>query len=176
LFHPAMKSVGPIRRELGVKTFFNMLGPMVNPSFPKNQIIGVFSLETARLYNYIYQQTDRNYSIIYSLDGYDEISLTGDFKIISNGEEQLFNPAQIGMPVLSPAELFGGNTVEEAAKIFASILEGKGTEAQNAAVIVNSGMALRRISPGKNMEDCFEAARSSLFGGKALETLKKIVA
>ncbi len=176
LFHPAMKSVGPIRRELGVKTFFNMLGPMVNPSFPKNQIIGVFSLETARLYNYIYQQTDRNYSIIYSLDGYDEISLTGDFKIISNGEEQLFNPAQIGMPVVTPEELFGGDTVEEAAKIFTSILEGKGTKAQNAAVIANSGMALRRISPGKNMEDCFEAARSSLFGGKALETLKKIVA
>jgi anthranilate phosphoribosyltransferase len=176
LFHPAMKSVGPIRRELGVKTFFNMLGPMVNPSFPKNQLIGVFSLETARLYNYIYQQTDRNYSIIYSLDGYDEISLTGDFKIISNGEEQLFSPAQVGMPVLAPSELFGGNTVEEAAKIFTSILRGEGTDAQNAAVIVNSGMALRRISPEKSMEECFEIAKSSLFGGKASETLKKIVA
>ncbi len=176
LFHPAMKSVGPIRRELGVKTFFNMLGPMVNPSFPKNQLIGVFSLETARLYNYIYQQTDRNYSIIFSLDGYDEISLTGDFKIISNGEEQLFSPAQIGMPTLSSTDLFGGDTVEEAAKIFTSILAGDGTEAQNAAVIVNSGMALRRLSPEKNIEECFEVAKSSLFGGKALETLKKIVA
>jgi anthranilate phosphoribosyltransferase len=175
LFHPAMKSVGPIRRELGVKTFFNMLGPMVNPSFPKNQIIGVFSLETARLYNYIYQQTDRNYSIIYSLDGYDEISLTGDFKIISNGEEQLFSPAHIGMPTLSPSELFGGKTVEEAAQIFTSVLGGKGTEAQNAVVIVNSGMALRRLSPEKSMEECFEIAKSSLLGGKALETLKKIV-
>jgi anthranilate phosphoribosyltransferase len=176
LFHPAMKSVGPIRRELGVKTFFNMLGPMVNPSFPKNQVIGVFSLETARLYNYIYQQTDRNYSIIYSLDGYDEISLTGDVKIISNGEEQLFSPTQLGMPTLSPSDLFGGDTVEEAAKIFTSILEGKGTDAQNAAVIVNSGLALRRLSPEKKLTECFEIAKSSLFGGKALETLKKIVA
>lgn len=176
LFHPAMKSVGPIRRELGVKTFFNMLGPMVNPSFPKNQIIGVFSLETARLYNYIYQQTDRNYSIIYSLDGYDEISLTGDFKVISNGEEQLLSPSQIGMPFLTADELFGGDTVAEAAKIFSSILAGKGTEAQNAAVIVNSGFALRRVSPGKSLEECFEMAKSSLFGGKASETLKKIIA
>lgn len=176
LFHPAMKSVGPIRRELGVKTFFNMLGPMVNPSFPKNQIIGVFSLETARLYNYIYQQTDRNYSIIYSLDGYDEVSLTGDFKIISNGEEQLFSPAHIGMQTLLPEDLFGGNTVEEAAKIFSSVLTGKGTESQNTAVIVNSGFALRRISPGKTLEECFEIAKSSLFGGKAAETLKKLVA
>jgi anthranilate phosphoribosyltransferase len=175
LFHPAMKSVGPIRRDLGVKTFFNMLGPMVNPSFPKNQIIGVFSLETARLYNYIYQQTDRNYSIIYSLDGYDEVSLTGDFKIISNGEEQLFSPAQIGMPTLLPSDLFGGDTVEEAAKIFTRILGGDGTPAQNSAVIVNSGLALRRLSPEKNLEECFEIAKASLFGGKALETLKKIV-
>jgi anthranilate phosphoribosyltransferase len=176
LFHPAMKSVGPIRRELGVKTFFNMLGPMVNPSFPKNQVIGVFSLETARLYNYIYQQTERNYSIIYSLDGYDEISLTGDFKVISNGEEQLFSPKQVGMPTLSPPDLFGGDTVEEAAGIFSEILNRKGTEAQNAAVIVNSGMAFRRLSPEKSMEECFEIAKSSLFGGKALETLKKLVA
>lgn len=174
LFHPAMKSVGPIRRELGVKTFFNMLGPMVNPSFPKNQIIGVFSLETARLYNYIYQQTDRNYSIIYSLDGYDEISLTGDVKVISNGEEQLFSPAQLGMPALLPSQLFGGDTVEEAAGIFMTILQGKGTEAQNSAVIANSGMALRRLSPEKSLQDCFETARESLFGGMALETLKKI--
>lgn len=175
LFHPAMKTVAPIRRELGVKTFFNMLGPMVNPSFPKNQIIGVFSLETARLYNYIYQQTERNYSIIYSLDGYDEISLTGEFKVISNGEEQLWSPAHLGMPVLTPRELFGGDTVEEAAAIFKRILQGEGTEAQNAAVIVNSGMALRRISPEKSLEECFEMAKSSLFGGKASETLKKIV-
>jgi anthranilate phosphoribosyltransferase len=176
LFHPAMKSVGPIRRELGVKTFFNMLGPMVNPSFPKNQMIGVFSLETARLYNYIYQQTDRNYSIIYSLDGYDEVSLTGEFKIISNGEEQLLSPAQVGMPELNADDLFGGNTVQEAASIFTSILEGKGTEAQNAAVIVNSGLALRRLSPGKSLCDCFEEAKSSLLGGKALETFRKLVA
>ena len=176
LFHPAMKSIGPIRRELGVKTFFNMLGPMTNPSFPKNQMIGVFSLETARLYHYIYQQTDCNYSIIYSLDGYDEISLTGDFKIISNGEEQLLNPVMVGMPVLTPEELYGGSTIEEAARIFTDVLNGNGTKAQNAAVVVNSGMAIRRLNLGKSMEECFEIARDSLFGGRALETLKKLVA
>ena len=175
LFHPAMKSVGPIRRELGVKTFFNMLGPMVNPSFPKNQMIGVFNLETARLYNYIYQQTNRNYSIIYSLDGYDEISLTGDFKIISNGEEELYSPARIGMPAHTPAELFGGNSVEEAAGIFMNILEGHGSDAQKDAVIVNSGFALKCLSPEKSIDDCFEMAKSSLFGGEALQTLKKLV-
>jgi anthranilate phosphoribosyltransferase len=97
LFHPAMKAVAPIRRELGLKTFFNMLGPMVNPSFPKNQLTGVFNLETARLYNYIYQRTDKNYSIVYSLDGYDEISLTSAFKIISNHEEQLLFPKILGL-------------------------------------------------------------------------------
>lgn len=176
LFHPAMKSVGPVRKELGVKTFFNMLGPMVNPTLPHNQIIGVFSLETARLYNYIYQQTDRHYSIIYSLDGYDEISLTGDFKVISNGEEQLFSPAQVGMPELRPSELSGGITVEDSAGIFISVLEGKGTESQNAAVLINSAFAIRKLNPEKSLDECIEIAKTSLFGGKALNILKKLVA
>lgn len=130
LFHPAMKAVGPIRRELSVKTFFNMLGPMVNPSFPRNQLVGVWNLETARLYNYIYQQTDKNYTIIYSLDGYDEISLTSEFKMISNQEEELLSPEKIGYPRLTHKELNGGPTVEESVKIFLNILEGKGTSAQ----------------------------------------------
>ncbi|MCX6253633.1 MAG: anthranilate phosphoribosyltransferase [Bacteroidia bacterium] len=175
LFHPAMKAVAPIRRELSVKTFFNMLGPMVNPSFPRNQLVGVWNLETARLYNYIYQQTDKNYTILYSLDGYDEISLTSEFKMISNQEEELLSPEKIGYPRFSHKELKGGTTVEESVKIFTNILEGKGTAAQKAVVIVNSGMALKKLFPGKSLPECFEMAEDSLQGGRAIHLLKKLL-
>lgn len=175
LFHPAMKAVAPIRRELGVKTFFNMLGPMVNPSFPKNQLVGVWNLETARLYNYIYQQTDKNYTILYSLDGYDEISLTSEFKMISNQEEELLSPEKIGYPRLTHEELKGGTTVEKSVKIFLNILEGNGTAAQKAVVIVNSGMALKKLFPGKSLPECFELAEDSLQEGKAINLLRKLL-
>ena len=175
LFHPAMKNIAPFRRELSVKTFFNLLGPMVNPSFPKNQLVGVWNLETARLYNYIYQQTDKNYTIVYSLDGYDEISLTSEFKMISNYEEELLSPEKINFPRLSSEELKGGKNVEESVKIFLNILEGNGTKAQKAVVIVNSGMALRKLFHGKSLPEYFELAEESLLGGKALKTLKKLL-
>ena len=175
LFHPAMKAVAPIRRELSVKTFFNMLGPMVNPSFPRNQLVGVWNLETARLYNYIYQQTDKNYTIIYSLDGYDEISLTSEFKMISNQEEELLSPEKISFPRLTHEELKGGTTVEESVKIFLNILDGKGTAAQKAVVIVNSGIALRKLFPGKSLPECFELAEDSLQGGRAKNLLRKLL-
>jgi anthranilate phosphoribosyltransferase len=175
LFHPAMKTVAPIRRELSVKTFFNMLGPMVNPSFPRNQLVGVWNLETARLYNYIYQQTDKNYTIIYSLDGYDEISLTSEFKIISNHEEDLIDPEKIGFARLTNEDVKGGETVEESVRIFLNILDGKGTDAQKAVVIVNSGLAIRKLSPSKSLKECFAMAEDSLQGGKAKEKLKKLL-
>jgi anthranilate phosphoribosyltransferase len=175
LFHPAMKTVAPIRRELSVKTFFNMLGPMVNPSSPHNQLIGVWNLETARLYNYIYQQTDKNFTIIYSLDGYDEISLTSEFKMISNLEEDLLEPEKTGFRRLTPAEVTGGSTVEESVRIFLDILDGKGTEAQESVVIVNSGMALRKLHPAKSTRECFSMAEESLKGGKAKAALKKLI-
>ena len=175
LFHPAMKAVAPIRKELSVKTFFNMLGPMVNPSFPRNQLVGVWNLETARLYNYIYQQTDKNYTIIYSLDGYDEISLTSEFKMISNQEEELLSPEKISFSRLTHEELKGGTTVEESVKIFLNILEGKGTTAQKAVVIVNSGMALKKLFPGKSLPECFELAEDSLQGGRAKNLLRKLL-
>jgi anthranilate phosphoribosyltransferase len=172
LFHPAMKTVAPIRRELSVKTFFNMLGPMVNPSFPRNQLVGVWNLETARLYNYIYQQTDKNYTIIYSLDGYDEISLTSEFKMISNYEEDLIDPEKIGFTRLTHEEVKGGATVEESVRIFLNILNGQGTDAQKAVVIANSGLALRKLYPSKSLKECFVLAEDSLQGGKAKEKLK----
>lgn len=176
LFHPAMKAVGPVRRELGMKTFFNMLGPLVNPSQPQNQLVGVFNLEVARIYNYLLQETSENYGIVYSLDGYDEISLTSGFKLFTKENEQLITPEELGLRRLQEAELFGGNSVEEAAKIFTSILDGKGTEAQNNVVLTNAAFALMTIDSNKNFENAFEEATVSLMGLKAKECLKKIVA
>ncbi len=173
-FHPAMKAVGPIRKELGMKTFFNMLGPILNPSNPNNQIVGVFNLETMRLYSYLFQQSNKNYSIVYAMDGYDEISLTGDFKMINNNEDILLSPETVGMPRLKQEELFGGNSVEEAAAIFKSILDGKGTNAQNSAVYINAAMAIKTIHPEKELAACIDEAKFSLQNGKAAEVLKSI--
>jgi len=175
LFHPAMKAVGSIRRELGLKTFFNMLGPMVNPSFPQNQLVGVFSLVLARLYNYIYQQTDKNYTIIHSLDGYDEVSLTGNFKAISNGGEQLYGPGDLNLKMVQPKQICGGDTVEASAKIFKTVLNGEGTEAQNSVVIANAAMALKCYHPQWNLEQSLEAAKDSLLSGRAGQVLVKLL-
>ncbi len=174
LFHPAMKNVAPIRRELGVKTFFNMLGPMVNPSFPKNQIVGVFNLELLRLYSYLYQNTDKNYAIVHALDGYDEISLTGKTKVISNHSEILFSPEDLGVNQIKQEDIFGGNTIKDAAKIFLNIINGKGTEPQNNVVCANAGLA---ISTAKqiNHKEGFELAKESLLSGKAKQSLDKLI-
>src|SRR5687768_7185527 len=142
LFHPAMKNVAPIRKELGVKTFFNMLGPMVNPAFPKRQLVGVFNLELARMYGYLYQNTSKDFLILHSLDGYDEVSLTGSVKFFYNEGEKIVEPADFGLPVLKHTDIKGGESVEESAKIFMDVLENKGTEAQRNAVIANASMAL----------------------------------
>jgi len=175
LFHPAMKNVAPIRRELGVKTFFNMLGPMVNPSFPKNQMVGVFSLELLRLYNYLYQDTDKNYSIVHDLGGYDEISLTNTVKIVSNDSEVLFSAEDLSLQNNTQEAIFGGNTVSEASKIFKSIISGNGTEAQNNVVCTNAGLA---IATAKKIahKDGYELAKEALFSGKANECLTKLIA
>ncbi|WP_298368063.1 anthranilate phosphoribosyltransferase [uncultured Lutibacter sp.] len=175
LFHPAMKAVGPVRRELGMKTFFNMLGPLVNPSNPQNQMVGVFSLEVARLYNYLLQETNQNYAIVHSLDGYDEISLTSGFKLFTKNNEQVITPESLGLRRLEQSEIFGGHSVEESAKIFVSILDGNGTEAQNNTVITNAAFALKTFDVNKSFEDAFEEAKDSLLGLKAKECLKKLV-
>ena len=171
LFHPAMKNVAPIRKELGVKTFFNMLGPMVNPAFPPNQLVGVFSLELARLYGYLYQNTDKNFSIVHSLDGYDEISLTSDFKLISNKEEALISPDQLGFSTLNQQDLYGGETIKDSADIFSRILGGEGTEAQNQAVLSNAGLAISTVKQSP-YTDCINEAKESLASGKALQSFK----
>ena len=173
LFHPAMKNVAPIRKSLAVKTFFNMLGPMVNPAFPKNQLVGVFSLELARMYGYLYQNTDKNFTILHALDGYDEISLTGATKIISNTSEGILEPSDFGVEALNASEISGGNSIENSAKIFLSILNGKGTISQNNVVCANAGMAIV-TSTGCTPMEGFVKAQESLNSGKALIALKKL--
>ncbi|MCH4824132.1 anthranilate phosphoribosyltransferase [Gramella lutea] len=173
LFHPAMKNVAPVRKSLAVKTFFNMLGPMVNPAFPKNQLVGVFSLELARMYAYLYQNTNKNYTILHALDGYDEISLTGETKSISNNSERVLKATDFGVSELKQAEIAGGGSIESSAEILTNILKGKGTQAQNNVVCANAGMAIatsRSLSP----QDGFAAARESLESGKAFESFKKL--
>ncbi|WP_375236014.1 anthranilate phosphoribosyltransferase [Winogradskyella sp.] len=175
LFHPAMKNVAPIRKELGVKTFFNMLGPMVNPSFPKNQLLGVYNLEILRLYSFLYQKTDKNYNIVYALDGYDEISLTGKAKLISNHSETLFSPKDLGLKTIKPSEIFGGDSIKEAANLFVNIIDGKGTEAQNNVVCTNAGLAIATSRQIAHSEG-FELAKESLLSGKAKQSLDKLIA
>lgn len=176
LFHPAMKHVAPIRREMGVKTFFNMLGPMVNPSIPKRQLVGVFSLDLARLYSYLYQQSEKRYAILHALDGYDEISLTGSFKIISNDGESVLSPENLGLNRVKQEEIYGGKTIEDAAKIFVRILDGQGNEAQNSVVIANSATALRCANPTLSYPEAVHEAQESLQSGRAYESLKKLLA
>ncbi|KAF2332616.1 anthranilate phosphoribosyltransferase [Flavobacterium daemonense] len=173
LFHPAMKNVGPIRKELAVKTFFNMLGPMVNPSFPQNQLVGVFNLELARMYAYLYQNTDTNFTILHSLDGYDEISLTGPTKIITSHMEGMLKPEDFGIRLLSQTEIEGGKTIEESAEIFTNIISGKGNEAQNNVVCANAAMAIATVTKCSPKEG-FELAKESLLSGKGLKALNKL--
>ncbi|QXP79760.1 MULTISPECIES: anthranilate phosphoribosyltransferase [Winogradskyella] len=174
LFHPAMKNVAPIRKELGVKTFFNMLGPMVNPAFPKNQMVGVFNLELLRLYSYLYQETDKNYAIVHALDGYDEISLTGKTKVISNTSEVLFEPSYLGLSQIQQSEIFGGNSVKMAAEIFKSVINNEGTEAQHKVVCANAGLAIATAKQISHKEG-FELAKESLVSGKAKQSLDKLI-
>ena len=173
LFHPAMKNVAPIRKELGVKTFFNMLGPMVNPAFPKNQLVGVFNLELARIYSYLYQNTNKNFSILHALDGYDEISLTGDTKVISREHEMMLSPKDFGVEQITQDAIFGGNTIEDSAKIFMQVITGKGTEAQNNVVSANAGMAIATVN-SLTPKEGFEIAKESLLSGKGLVALNKL--
>src|SRR5690606_37489689 len=168
-------TVAPIRRELGVKTFFNMIGPLVNPTNPHYQSVGVFSLELARLYGYLYQQTDKQYTILHALDGYDEVSLTGDFKTISNKGEHIHHIEHLGLMPIAAERIHGGETVEEAAKIFAAVLNGEGTVEQNNVVLANAAVAIQTIHPEKSFGDCFYEAEVSLLGKKALGSFKKLI-
>jgi anthranilate phosphoribosyltransferase len=175
LFNPAMKNVVPVRRALKIKTFFNMLGPMVNPSFPGKQLIGVYSLELARLYNYLYQQSSLQFIIVFSLDGYDEISLTSDFKYILNGVEKIVSPEDMNFERAHASDLAGGRNVKEASDLFSGILMGTGTTIQNNVVTANAQMALKCYYPSKSFEECRAVAEESLFSGKAYRSFTRLM-
>jgi anthranilate phosphoribosyltransferase len=176
MFHPALKAVGQARKNLGVRTFFNMLGPMVNPASPKYQLVGVYNLEMARIYNYLLQDIGRPFTIIHGLDGYDEISLTNDTKVITNEGEYIMTPEQLGRRTVMADSLAGGETVEEAAKIFSDIIKGNGTWAQNAVVLANAAMALHCTGKYSNYDAAYAAAVESLESGKAAAALNKLIA
>ncbi len=174
-FHPLMKNVAPVRKALAVKTFFNMLGPLVNPCLPHLQLAGVYSLELARQYAYLYQQTGQRFMVIHSLDGYDEVSLTGAFKCFDNRGENIYHPEDLGLLTVSPTELSGGSSVEAAARIFLDILRGHGSPAQKAVVTANAGMALYALAPEKGITAAIEQAREALESGKAFKTFQKLL-
>jgi anthranilate phosphoribosyltransferase len=176
LFHPAMKSVAPIRKELAVKTFFNMLGPMVNPAFPKRQLVGVFSLELARMYGYLYQQQpELQYGILHTLDGYDEISLTSPFKLIADQQERLLDAQDLGLGRLQQQDLHGGADVAESTDIFLRVLKGQGTAAQTDAVAANAGMALHCATPETLLIEAVQQAKETLLSGKAYTLFNKLI-
>ncbi|HEU4632724.1 MAG TPA: anthranilate phosphoribosyltransferase [Flavisolibacter sp.] len=175
LFHPALKAVAGIRKNLGFRTFFNMLGPMVNPASPEYQLVGVYSLEMARIYNYLLQQTGKPFTIIHSLDGYDEISLTNETKVITNQGEKILSPEELGKRMVSPLDIYGGTTVEEAAKIFLRVLKGEGSWAQNAVVLANAAMALQCTGGYTEYDDAYSAAVESLESGKAYQSFQKLI-
>lgn len=175
LFHPALKTVGPIRKNLAMRTFFNMLGPMANPANPAFQLVGVYNLEMARIYNYLLQSSGKSFTIIHSLDGYDEISLTSDTKVITKEGEKIMAPEQLGKRMVSPADISGGNTVEDAAKIFATILKGEGSWAQNAVVLANAAMALYCTGKYTTYNKAYSSAVESLESGAANNCLIKLI-
>jgi len=176
LFHPAMKTVAPIRRELGVKTFFNMLGPLVNPARPKNQLVGVFNLELARIYAYLYQKSDKRYTILNALEGYDEVSLTCDFKTFSADGEKINSIEALGFEKLSPKDILGGNSISESADIFLAVLNAEATPAQQNVVLCNAALAIKTINPEKTFADSFYEAEEALISKNALKSFKTLVA
>ncbi|WP_343701806.1 anthranilate phosphoribosyltransferase [Chitinophaga sp.] len=176
LFHPALKNVAGVRRQLGVRTFFNMLGPLVNPAFAQHQLIGVYSLEMARIYNYLFQQTDKRFAIVHGLDGYDEISLTGDTRIITNEGEQDWTPEALGKRQVHAQDIYGGNTPDEAAKIFMKVLKGEGSWAQHSVVMANAAMGLYCLEKYPTYDECFQAAVESLESGAAYKVYEKLIA
>lgn len=175
LFHPALKTVGPIRKNLAMRTFFNMLGPMANPANPSYQLVGVYNLEMARIYNYLLQFGGKPFTIIHSLDGYDEISLTNDTKVITNEGERIMTPEQLGKRMVSAQDISGGNSVEDAAMIFTTILKGEGTWAQNAVVLANAAMALHCTGRYRSYDEAYNEAVKSLESGNANRALAKLI-
>jgi len=175
LFHPALKAVAGVRRQLGFRTFFNMLGPLVNPARPAFQLVGVYNPELARVYNYLLQQNEPAFTIIHGLDGYDEVSLTGDTKVITSSGEQVLSAVDLGKRTVQPADLSGGASVEEAAAIFRKVLAGQGSWSQNAVVLANAALALQGAGGYDSYDAAFYAAADSLESGRARRVLETLI-
>ncbi len=176
LFHPAMKNVVPVRKALRVRTFFNLLGPLINPARPKFQVFGTYDREVSRIYDYILQgEEQREYLIVHALDGYDEVSLTGGASVRGRRSQAILFPDDFGLPALSPASLYGGETPEEGSAVFLNVLEGKATQAQLAVVLANAALAIRVIHPERSLPDCVAEARESIASGRALDVLRKLL-
>ncbi len=174
-FHPALKSVVALRKSLGLRTFFNLLGPLVNPAKPKYSMIGTYNLEIARIYQYLLQKDEKDFILVHGMDGYDEISLTQDSKIITKEGEKIYSPKELGFAAVTPQSIEAGKNTQETAKIFRNILEGKGTESQNAVVLANAAVALHHTSKFGNYENCLNLAKESLFDSKALNSLNQLI-
>ncbi|MDR1646206.1 MAG: anthranilate phosphoribosyltransferase [Tannerellaceae bacterium] len=175
LFNPALKAVAPVRKSLAVRSFFNMLGPLVNPALPACQLLGVYNLPLLRLYSYTYQESDTRFAVVHSLDGYDEISLTDAFKVSMPGMEKLYTPEMLGFTRCREADLDGGETPRQAAVIFDNVLRNQASAAQMNCVVVNAAFAIQVLCPGKTIDDCIAEARESLQSGRALDTFNKFI-
>jgi anthranilate phosphoribosyltransferase len=176
LFHPALKVVGPVRKQLGIKTFFNMLGPLVNPANPRYQISGVYSSEAGRVYSYFLQAENKTYTVLHSLDGYDEVSLTSPVKLFSHKGETMINFMEKGLKKVAPGDIAGGNTIEESARIFISVLENHATPGQHSVILANSALAVSCIDESKTLEESLNIANEAIISGKASGVLKKLIA
>ena len=175
LCNPAMKNVAGVRKNLGVRTFFNVLGPLISPVRPNYQCLGVYDLKMMRLYNYIYQSLGINYTIVHSLDGYDEISLTSTCKVSNNKGENVYSPEDLGFRQIAQKELWGGETVADASKIFLNVLNNKATDAQRNAVVINSAFTIQTICPEKTIDECKSEALQSLERGKSKKAFEKFI-
>lgn len=175
LFSPALKAVAPIRKSLGIRTFFNMLGPLVNPALPTYQLLGVYNLPLMRLYSYAFQESKREFAVVHSLDGYDEISLTSDFKVVDASGEKIYTPESLGFTRCQESELYGGKTLKEAAQIFDAVLNNRGSNPQINCVIINAAFAIQVMQPNKDIEECIDLAKESLQSGNAFGKFKKFV-
>lgn len=175
LFNPAMKSVGPVRKALQVRTIFNLLGPLVNPCKPAYQLLGVADLPQMRLYTNVFQKLGIGFAVVNNLDGYDEISLTDQFKVMTGRYETIYSPKELGFSLAGQEELYGGSTPQEAARIFDNVLQNKATKAQTDCVLINASFAIQAMEPEKSIEECVAIARESLESGRAWQTLKRFV-
>lgn len=174
-FSPALKSVAGVRKALAVRNFFNMLGPLVNPTLPKHQLLGVYNLKLMRLYNYIAESEGINCTIVHSLDGYDEISLTSPFKVIDSFGQHVYEPEDIGLKTISPESIYGGETISDAAGVFDAVLDGTATSEQQDCVVANAAFAIRTLEPGVSLSDAIGQARESISSGEARRSFEKFV-